>query len=60
ADGTSRQSVGMMVQEGSVSSASRSYIRRVAHLHCSSRVTRRTGGAARRREIYIRKSHFQI
>ncbi|MCI48817.1 hypothetical protein A2U01_0070060, partial [Trifolium medium] len=48
-DGASRQSVRRMHQEGSVIGALRSFIRRVAHLHGSSRATRRTGGAARQR-----------
>ncbi|MCI69770.1 hypothetical protein A2U01_0091033, partial [Trifolium medium] len=49
-DGASRQSVRTMQQEGSVHGALCSFIWRVAHLHCSSRASRRTGGAARRRE----------
>ncbi|MCI53205.1 hypothetical protein A2U01_0074451, partial [Trifolium medium] len=48
-DGVSRQLVGLRHQEGSVSGASRSFIWRVADLHCSSRAPHRTGGAVRRR-----------
>ncbi|MCI52138.1 hypothetical protein A2U01_0073382, partial [Trifolium medium] len=46
--GASRSQLGSMHQEGSDICALRSFIWRIACLHCSSRAPRRTGGAARR------------